>query len=120
VNSYRYYDIFDEAYVRLNSLIDTMNEHHMHFASEIRECGLFHETNPSLPFLGLEASHYDSCESFLPLKSNVVDDAPLTDLEGAFDPLLTPLPIIAPPFSSTPMDTSASECTLLASAHPLT
>ena len=53
------------------------------------------------------------------LKSNVVDDAPLIDLEKVFDPPLTSLSFIAPSFSSTPMDTSVSAPTLLASPLPL-
>ena len=37
-----------------------------------------------------------------PVESNVVDDAPLTDLEEVFDPPLTCLPFVAPSFFSTP------------------
>jgi len=57
----------------------------MHFVSEMRECGSLHEVDPSLPFPRFEASLYDDCESSLLLEFNVVDDAPLTDLEEAFD-----------------------------------
>ena len=53
-----------------------MNEQHTHFVNEMRECGLLHETDPSLPFVRLEASLYDDCEFFLPLKPNVVHGAP--------------------------------------------
>jgi len=60
-----------------------MNKQHEHFLSETRECGLLHDTDSSLPLPRLEASLYDDCESSIPLKSNVVDDAPLTGLEEA-------------------------------------
>ena len=78
VNSYHYYDISDESYARLNAIIETMNEQHEHFVSEIREFGLLHETDPTLPIPRLESSLYDDYESSLPLESNIVDDAPLT------------------------------------------
>ena len=99
-------------------MIKTMSEHHKDFVSKMRDCGLLHETNLRLPFFWLEASLYDGCGSFLPLKSNLVDDAPLTDLEEAFNPLLTSLSFVAPSFSSPPMDTSVSNLSLL--VFPLT
>ena len=77
VNSCPYYDISDELYARFNVIIGTMNEQHEHFVSEMREFGLLHETDSSLPIPRLESSLYDDYESCLPLKSNVVDDAPL-------------------------------------------
>jgi len=45
-------------------------------------------------------------ESSILLESNVVDDVPLTDLEEVFDSPLTSLPVVAPSFSNTPMDTN--------------
>ena len=98
VNSCPYYDIFDESYVRLDAMIGTMNERHENFIREMREFGLFYETNPSLPIPRLESSLYDDYESSLPLESNVVNDAPLPDLEEVFDPSLTSLPFVAPSF----------------------
>ena len=92
-----------------------MNEQYEHFVSEIREFGLLHETDPSLPIPKLESSLYDDNESSFPLESNVIDDAALTNLEEVFDPPLTSLPLVAPSFSSTPVATSISESTLLAS-----
>jgi len=71
----------------------------------MKEFGLLYKTDPSLPFLRFKASLYDNCESFLPLESNIVDNAPLTDLEEEFDPPLTSLSFVAPFFSSIPMDT---------------
>jgi len=68
-----YYNVSDEAYARLHALIDTMNERHEYFVSEMREFGLLDETDPSLPIARLESSLYDDYESSLPLKSNVVD-----------------------------------------------
>jgi len=53
VNSCPYYDVSDELYARLNAMIETINERYEHFVSEMSECGLLHETDPSLPFLGL-------------------------------------------------------------------
>jgi len=114
VNSCPYYDVSDEAYTRLNAMTETMNAQHTHFVSEMRECNLLHETNPSLHFPKLEASLYNNCDSSLPLESNVADDTPLTDLE-VFDLPLTSLPIVALFFSGTPMHTSVSDLTLLAS-----
>jgi len=48
----------------------------------------------------------------------VVDDSCLTDLEEVFDPPLTSLLVVAPSFSRTPIATSVSELTLLASPLP--
>ena len=42
VNSCPYYDVSDELYVRLNVIIETINERHGHFVNEIREFGLLH------------------------------------------------------------------------------
>jgi len=61
---------------------------------------------------------YDNCESSLPLELNVVNDAPLTNLEKMFDPPLTSLLTIAPSFLHTPMDTSISDLPLLGSLLP--
>ena len=97
MNSYPYYDISNESYARLNAMIETMNERHEHFVSEMREFCSLHETDPRL-----ESSLYDDYESSLPLDSNVVDDTHLTDLEKMFDPPLTSLPFVAPFFSNTP------------------
>ena len=119
VNSCLYYDGFDEAHGTLNTMIETMNERHMQLVNEMREFGLSHEIDPNLPFAGLEASLYNDGESSHPLESNVVDNAPLTDLEGVFDSPLTSFPFVAPSFSSTRMDTSVSDLTLLASPFPL-
>jgi len=115
VNSYRYYDIFDECYARLDAMIGTMNEQHKQFVCRMRECSLSHETDPSLPYPRLEADLYDGCESSLPLESNVVDDTLLTNLEEVFDPPLTLLTFVAPSFSNTPMDTTIRDSILLAS-----
>ena len=114
VNSCPYYDVSNEAHVRLNAMIETMNGQYTHFLSEMRKCGLLHETDPSLPSLRLKSSLYDDCKSSLPLKSNIVDDAPSTDLEEVFDHPLTSLTLVAPSFFSAPMDTSVSDLALLA------
>jgi len=62
-----------------------MNERHEHFVNKMREFGLLHETDPSLPITWLESTLYDDYESSFPLESNVVDDASLTDLEKVFE-----------------------------------
>ena len=92
VNSYPYYDVFNECHARLDVMIGTMNEQHEHLVSVTREYGLLHETDPSRPCPSLEV---DDCESSLPVESNVVDDTPLTDLGEVFIPLLTSLSFIA-------------------------
>ena len=91
--------------------METTNEQHKHFVSEMREFGLLSETDLSLPSSRLEASLYNACELFLLLESNIIDDAPLIDLEEAFDPPLTSLPFVAPSFSSTLMDTRVNDFT---------
>jgi len=83
------------------------------------EFGVLHETDPSLPIPKLEFSLYDDYESFLPLETNVVDDAPLIDLEEMFNPPLTSVPLVAPSFSSSPVATRVIDLTLLASPLPL-
>ena len=117
VNSCPYHDVSNECYARLDAMIGAMNEQHERFASTMRECDLLHETDPSLPCPRLETRLYDDCA--LPLVSNVVDDAPLTELREVFDPPLMPLTFVAPSFSSTPMDTSVSDSILLASPLPV-
>jgi len=119
VNSCPYYDGSDKADARLNAMIETMNELHEHFANEMGEHGLLHEADPTVPFLELESSLYDDSESSLSLESNVVQDAPSTDLEEVFDPRLTSLPFVTPSFSSTHMNTSVSAPTLLTSPFSL-
>ena len=66
------YDIFDECYARLNSIIETMNERHECFVSEIKKSGILCETNPSLPSPRIEVMFYDDYESSFPLESNFV------------------------------------------------
>jgi len=95
-----------------------MNEQDKHFVSEMRECSLLHETDPSLPFRRLDVSLHDDCESSLSLESNVADNARLTGPDEVFDPLLTCFPFAALSFSSTCMKTSGSDLTLLASPLP--
>ena len=85
----------------------------------MREFGLLHNTHPSLPIPRLDSSLFDYYESSLPLESNIIDDAPLTDLGEVFDPSLASLPLSAPSFSSTPVVTGVSDSTLLASPFPL-
>jgi len=99
--------------------METMKERHEHFVSEMSVFGLSHETDPSLRIRRLESSLYDDYESSLPIESNVVDDAPLTELEEVFDLPLTSLPLVAPSFSTTPIATSDSDSTLLTSPLPL-
>ena len=67
MNSCSYYDVSNESYARFNALIETMNEQHRYFISEMRECDLLHETNPSLPSLRPKAGIYDDWDSSLHL-----------------------------------------------------
>jgi len=68
----------------------------------MREPGLLHEIDPSLPLPRLEANLYDNSESCLLLESNVVDDAPLTDLEEVFDLPRSPCHLLLNPFLAQP------------------
>ena len=72
MNSPPCYDVSDDSCARLNAMMKTMNEQHEHVISEMRECGLLHDINPSLPFPRIEASLYDDCECSLLLESNAV------------------------------------------------
>jgi len=92
--------VSDEEYARINTMIDTMNKQHTHIVSKMREGCLLHETNLSLPFPRHEATLHDDCKSFVLLESNVVDDAPLIDLEEVFDPLLTSFAFVTSSFLS--------------------
>ena len=119
MNSCTFYDVFDECYARFDAMIGTMNEKHECFIGRMREYDLLHEIDPSLPCPKLEARLYDDCECSLTQESNIVDDAPLTDLGDVFDPPLPPLTLVILSFSSTHMDTSVSDSILLASPLPL-
>jgi len=79
------------------------------------EFTLLHKTGPNLASLSLKANFYDDCESFLPLESNFVDDAPLIYQEEVFDPFLTYLPLFGPSSSCMTIDTSIIASTLLVS-----
>jgi len=63
-----------------------------------------------------EASLCDNYESSLPQEFIFVDDASSTDVEEAFDPPLSSLPLLS---ISTLIDTTISGLTLLASLLPL-
>ena len=55
LNSCPYYNLSNDSYARLNAMIETINEQHKHFVSEMREFDLLSETDPSLPSLRLKA-----------------------------------------------------------------
>ena len=65
VNSYHSYDVFKDSCARLNCLIETIKEQQEHFVSEMREFGLLHGIDPSLPIPRLESSIYDDYGSSL-------------------------------------------------------
>ena len=71
----------DACYAKLNAVIETMNERHKCFVSEMRECGLLYGTDPSLFFPKLEVSLYDNYESSLPIEPDFMGDTLLTGLE---------------------------------------
>jgi len=75
-------------------MIETINEQHKHFISEIKELSLLRETHPSLLSSRIEASLYDDCESSLHLESNFISDAPLIHLKEVFDPPMTSLTFV--------------------------
>jgi len=112
VNSYPYYDVFDESYATLIAMTEIMNEQRTHFVSKMSECGSLREIEPNLRFPRLEANLYDDWESSLSLESKVVDDARLIGLEEAFNYPLSSLSLVV---SSTPIATSVSDLTLFAS-----
>ena len=65
VNSYPYYDVFDEPYARLNAMIETLNDQHTHFVREIMEFDLLSEIDLNLRSSRLDGSLYNGCESSL-------------------------------------------------------
>ena len=81
----------------------------------MREFGLLHAIDPSLPSPRLKANPYEDYESSLPLEFDFANDAPLTDLKKVFGPPLTSLPLVASSFSGTPVDTTIIIVLLLAS-----
>jgi len=118
-NSYRYYDISDKCYARLNAMIETLNERHTYFVSKMRECGPLHKNGPSLASLTVEASFYDDYKPSLPLEADSTVDTPLTGLEEVIDPILISLPFVVLSLPNTPRDTAIGDLTLLASPLPL-
>ena len=49
VNYYPYYSVSNETCAILNAMIETMNEQQAQFVSKMRECGLLHGIDLSLP-----------------------------------------------------------------------
>jgi len=96
-------------------MIETMNERHEHFVSEMQSLVYCMRSTPSLPIPRFKSSLYDDYESSFSRKSNVVDDAPLIDLEEVFDPPLTSSSLVASSLSSTPVATSVNNSTFLVS-----
>ena len=99
INSCPYYNIFDACYARLNVVIETMNEQYECFVGEMRECGLLHETIPSLSSPMLKVTLDDAYESSLPLKPDFIAHTPLPGLKEVINP-----PFVAPSLSSTLKD----------------
>jgi len=119
VNSCPHYVISNEGFVRLSSMIETMNEQNGKFENIFWECHLSHETDLSLPSSRPDVSLCDDDESPFLLESNFVDNTPLIDLEKEIDTPLTPLPLVAPSCVSTPRDTTEGVLTLRISTFPL-
>jgi len=69
VNSCPYYDISDEPYATLYAMIETMNERHEHFVSEMRKFGLLYET--ALVYLSLGLSLVSMTIISLPFPQSV-------------------------------------------------
>ena len=66
-------------------MIDTLNEQHMHFVCEMRECDPLHKTDASLNFPIVDVSLYHDYESSFNLEVDSTVDAPLTGLEEVID-----------------------------------
>ena len=116
VNFCPYYDISDECYARLNTMIETMNES---FVGTMRECGLLHETDPSPSSPRLEFSLYDDYDSSLPLEPDFMVDSPLTGIKEVIDLPLPSSPFVAPSLSSTSRDTTKGVLRLLSFPLPV-
>jgi len=67
-----------------------MNKQHSHFVREMREFSLLYEIDHNLASLTVEACLYDDYESFLPLRSNFVNDAPFIDVGMIYYVILYP------------------------------
>jgi len=92
-----------------------MNEQQKCFVGKMRECGLLHETDPSLSSSKPEVSLYDDYESSFPLEPNFMIDLPFTTLAEVIDSPLTSLSIVTPSLPSTPKDTVEGVLRLLSS-----
>ena len=96
-------------------MIKTIKEQRKHVVSEMRSATYCMRPTLVYFYVDFKARLYDDCESSLPLESDFVVDAPLTDLEKIFDPSLTSLPFVALSSSTTPIDSTVSDLPLLAS-----
>jgi len=112
VNPCPYYVISNEGFVRLNNMIETMNEQIARFENYLWENQLSYETNLSLPSSRLKVSLCDDDKSSFPLESDFIVHRALTDLEEVIDVPLTLLSLVASSSLSTPGDTAENVLTL--------
>jgi len=116
VNSCLSFYAFNDSCALIDVLMETIKEQQDNFVSKMREFSLLHETDPSLPIPRLAFDLPHDYASSCPLESNVVDDAPLPDLEDMFDSPLTYVPLVAPSIHSTPVAPSTCDSTFLPSS----
>jgi len=92
--SYPYY-ISDEAFSRLSSMIEAINEQHIQIVNRMWEYDLSRETDLRFSSARLDVSFCDDGTSFPPLKSG---------LEGVLDPSPTTVPFVTPSSFSISVD----------------
>jgi len=100
--------------MKLDTIIETMNERQGCFISKVRECGLLYEIDHSPFFYRLVVSLYDDHKSSLPLEPDFMAHTPLIGLEEVVDP-----PFVASSLSDTPRDTNEGVLSLFVCPLPL-
>ena len=111
--------ISNEDFVRLNNMIETMNEQNVMFQNYLRENHLSNETELSLSSARPKVSLCDDNELSFPLEFNFVVDMALIDLEKVIDAPLISLLLVAPSSVNTPRDIVEGVLTLPNSLIPL-
>ena len=119
VNSCPFYMFSDDGFVRLNHMIEAMNEQNAKLENFIWEQHLSLEIDPSLPSSRPKVSLCDDDESSFSSKLDFAMDTPLPDLEKVTNTPLTPLLHIAPSSLSTHRDTAEGILNLPISPFPL-
>ena len=92
------YFISNEAFSRLSSMIETINEQHIEIVNRMWEYDLSRETDLRFSYAKLDVNFCDDGASFPPLESR---------LEAVCDPFLATASLIAPSSPSTLIDNTA-------------